>query len=142
MFCRPDSNLILMVVIALFSVILAIFINTNLPYAYALDDNPDALDKGDVAEIFDFGSGIFAAILFVLSLIAYRKVKLKKILFVAIAFGLFAVHTILSRLDLFMPDIESSLLELMLAITSFIALSLFFLAIVRKDKVVRKSASM
>ena len=107
-----------------------------------MDDNPDALDKGDVAEIFDFGSGIFAAILFVLSLIAYRKVKLKKILFVAIAFGLFAVHTILSRLDLFMPDIESSLLELMLAITSFIALSLFFLAIVRKDKVVRKSAPM
>ena len=60
MICRPDSNLILMVVIALLSVILAIFINTNLPYAYALDDNPDALDKGDVAEIFDFGSGIFA----------------------------------------------------------------------------------
>lgn len=143
MFCRLDRKLILMVVIALLSVILAIFINTNLPYAYALDDDdPDALDKGDVAEIFDFGSGIFAAILFVLSLIAYRKVKLKKILFVAIAFGLFAVHTILSRLDLFMPDIESSLLELMLAITSFIALSLFFLAIVRRDKVVRKSASM
>jgi hypothetical protein len=142
MFCRPDSNLILMDVIALFSVILAIFIITNLPYAYALGDNPDALDKGDVAEIFDLGSGIFAAILFVLSLIAYRKVKLKKILFVAIAFGLFAVRTILSRLDLFMPDIESSFLELMLAITSFIALSLFFLAIVRKDKVVRKSASM
>jgi hypothetical protein len=142
MFCRHDTNLILMDVIALFSVILAIFITTNLPYSYALGDNPDALDKGDVAEIFDLGSGIFAAILFVLSLIAYRKVKLKKILFVAIAFGLFAVRTILSRLDLFMPDIESSFLELMLAITSFIALSLFFLAIVRKDKVVRKSASM
>ena len=58
MFCRPDSNLILMFMIALF--FLAIFINTNLPYAYALDDDPDALDKGDVAEIFDFGSGIFA----------------------------------------------------------------------------------
>ena len=142
MFCRPDSNFILTDVIGLFSVILAIFIYANLPYAYAFGDNPDALDKGDVAEIFDFGSGIFAAILFVLSLIAYRKVKLKKILFAAIAFGVIAVHTILSRLDLFMPDIESSLLELMLAITSFIALSLFFLAIVRKDKVVRKSASM
>jgi hypothetical protein len=142
MFCRPDINMNLMDVIALFSVILAIFINTNLPCAYAFGDNPDTLDKGDIAEIFDFGSGIFAAILFVLSLIAYRRVKLKKILFVAIAFGLFAVHTIISRLDLFMPDIESSLLEMMLAITSFIALSLFFLAIVRKDKVVRKSASM
>ena len=142
MFCRPISNLILLFMIALFSCILAIFINTNLPHAYALDDNPDAFDKGDIAEIFEFASGIFAAILCVLSLIAYQRVKLKKILFVAIAFGLFAVHTILSRLDLFLPDIESSLLELMLAITSFIALSLFFFAIVRKDKVVRKSASI
>ena len=129
-------------VIVLFSCIFAIFIITNLPRAYALGDDPDAFDKGDIAEIFDFGSGIFAAILCVLSLIAYQRVKLKKILFVAIAFGLFALHTILSRLDLFMPDIESSLLEMILAITSFIALSLFFLAIVRKDKVVRKSASV
>ena len=67
MFCSPDSNLTLMVVIVLYSVILAIFINTNLPYVYAWGDNPDALDKGDIAEIFDFGSGIFAAILFVLA---------------------------------------------------------------------------
>ena len=139
---KSNCHMNLMCVIALFSCILAIFINTNLPCAYAFGDNPDALDKGDIAEIFEFASGIFAAILCVLSLIAYQTVKLKKILFVAIAFGLFAIQTILSRLDLFMPDIESSLMEMILAITSFIALSLFFLAIVRKDKVVRNSASM
>ena len=142
MFCRSSRNMKLTYVIALYSCILAIFIDTNLPCAYALDDNPDAFDKGDIAEIFELGSGIFAAILCGLSLIAYQRVKLKKILFVAIAFGLFAIQTILSRLDLFMPDIESSLLEMLLAITSFIALSLFFLAIVRKDKVIRKTASM
>ena len=74
MFCRPDINMNLMVVIALFSVILAIFINTNLPYAYALDDNPDALDKGDVAEIFDFGSGIFGhSFCFVINRISESK---------------------------------------------------------------------
>ena len=142
MFYKSNCDMNLKCVIALFSCILVIFINPNLPHAYALDDNPDAFDKGDIADIFEFASGIFAAILCVLSLIAYQRVKLKKILFVAIAFGLFAIQTILSRLDLFMPDIESSLMEMILAITSFIALSLFFLAIVRKDKVVRKSASM
>ena len=56
MFCRPDSNLILMVVIALFSVILAIFINTNLPYAYALDDilmlwTKEMLQKYSILEV-------------------------------------------------------------------------------------------
>ena len=142
MFCRSKNNMNVTYVIALFSCIIAIFINTNLPCAYAFGHNPDALDKGDIAEIFEFGSGIFAAILCVLSLIAYQTVKLKKILFVAIAFGLFAVQIIISRLDFFIPDIESSLLEMILAITSFIALSLFFLAIVRKDKVLRKSASI
>ena len=47
------------------------------------EDQGDLLDKGDVAEFFEFGSGIFAAILFVLSLIAYKGVKSKRLLFVS-----------------------------------------------------------
>ena len=37
----------------------------------------DILEKGNVAEIFDFGTGIFAAILFALSIIAYKNLKTK-----------------------------------------------------------------
>ena len=103
-----------------------------------LTDTPDSLDRGDIAEIFEFGSGIFAALLCALSLSAYKKIKLKRILFVSIAFGLFAIRTIVSHIDLFIPEVESSIVEMALAIMTFVSLSLFFIAIVRKEKVFTK----
>jgi len=95
----------------------------------------DLLDKGDLAELFDLGTGIFAAILFALSLIAYRRIKSKRILYVAIAFAIFAIRVIVSKLDLFIPEIESSSLDLILAIMGFAALGLFFFAIVKREKI-------
>lgn len=103
--------------------------------------NTDTLDKGDFAEFFDFGTGIFAAILFALSLIAYKSLKTKRILYVSIAFALFAVHVIVSRLNLFIPEIESSMLELILSIMQFVALALFFVAIMKKESVKTKTIS-
>lgn len=95
----------------------------------------DLLDKGDLAELFDLGTGIFAAILFALSLIAYKRIKSRRILYVAIAFAIFATRVIVSKLDLFIPEIESSSLDLILAIMGFAALGLFFIAIVRREKI-------
>lgn len=112
---------------------------TNSQRAFAYSDNPDALDRGDIAEIFDFGSGIFAFLLFGLSLVAYRNTRMRKILFVSVAFGLFGLRTVVSHLDLFVPEVESSIVEVTLAIMGFVALSLFFIAIVRKDKIITKS---
>ncbi|TLX90822.1 MAG: hypothetical protein E6K94_05220 [Thaumarchaeota archaeon] len=103
------------------------------------DDHVDLLDKGNIAEFFDLGSGFFAAILFAISFLAYRNIKSKQILFVMTAFGLFAIRTIISRIDLFIPEIESSILELLLAILGFIALALFFFAIVTKQTIRKRS---
>ena len=116
-----------------------VFLNSHLQNALAFTDTPDSLDRGDIAEIFEFGSGIFAALLCALSLSAYKKIKLKRILYVSIAFGLIAIGTIVSHTDLFIPEVESSIVEMALAIMSFVALSLFFIAIVRKEKVTTKA---
>lgn len=106
------------------------------------DDNADLLDKFNVADIFDIAGGIFAAILCVLSISAYRRIKVKNMLMVAIAFGIFAIHAIVSRLDVFIPTIESSVLELIVSILIFVSLTLFFLAIIRRFKMSeRKTAS-
>jgi hypothetical protein len=101
----------------------------------------DLLDKAEIAEIFELGTGIFAGILLILSLIAYRNSKSKRLIYVACAFGLFAVRTIVSRLDLFIPEVESSILELILAIMGFAALALFFIAIVTGKKI-KKTKSL
>jgi hypothetical protein len=84
------------------------------------------------------GAGLFAALLLVLSIMAYRKLRSRRILLVSIAFSLFAVRAIVFRLDLLIPEMESSILELLLAVMSFAALSLFFVAIIGGKKVVSK----
>lgn len=135
-----SSMLLVITTIILLLSIAFLFLSSN-PLVIAEqngEDGYDLLDKGDVAEIFDFGTGIFAAILFALSLKAYRNLRSKKLLFVSGAFGIFAIRTIVSRLDLFMPEIESTILELFLAVMSFAALALFFLAIVKREKIKTK----
>ena len=59
------------------------------------DKNVLYVCKEDITtDIFELVSGIFAAILCVLSLRAYRNLKIKGMLFVSAAFGIFAVRTI------------------------------------------------
>ncbi|MFI5424786.1 MAG: hypothetical protein ACHQXG_08360 [Nitrososphaerales archaeon] len=135
------SNKSISVMLLLLSATFPIFCETNMLPAYAYTDIPDTLDRSDVAHIFDFGCGIFAAVLFVLSLIAYNAVRLKRILFVSVAFGLFALHVIFTHLDLFFIELESSLLELILALMSFVALALFFISIVIKEKLTPQTFS-
>ena len=108
--------------------------NVQLVFASAGDD------RENISDIFVFGSGIFAGILLVLSLIAYKNLKDKKLLFVSAAFGIFAIHAMLSKLDILTPiQIESSILELILAIMNFVALAFFFLAIVRRQRIETKA---
>ena len=128
-----------LITLACFYLVVPVFLNSHLHNALAFTDTPDSLDRGDIAEIFEFGSGIFAALLCALSLSAYKKIKLKRILYVSIAFGLIAIGTIVSHTDLIIPEVESSIVEMALAIMSFVALSLFFIAIVRKEKVITKA---
>ncbi len=107
----------------------------NIQTVYATGD-----EKQNIADIFVFGSGIFAAFLFALSLLAYRNLLTKRLLLVSAAFGIFAIHAIVSKLDLFTPlHIESSALELILAIMNFVALSFIFLAIVKRAKIKTKT---
>jgi hypothetical protein len=119
-------------ILSTFQEVVAISDNKN---NHREEPNVDLLDKGNLAEFFDFGTGIFAAILFALSLIAYVRLKSKRILYVTIAFAIFAIRVIVSKLDLFIPEIESSNLDLLLAIMGFAALGLFFLAIVKREKI-------
>src|SRR5919112_5030023 len=87
--------------------------------------NPES-EPLEPSDIVDFASGIFAVFLMVLSLHAYRNRKSKRLLLVTAAFGLFALRTIIASLDLLIPEAESTVIELALALTGFAILSLFF----------------
>lgn len=89
-------------------------------------------EVGDFAESLDFATGIFAAILLVISLVVYRRTHLTRIIFVSVAFGIYAFRAILPRMDVFFPSVESNTIEVLLSATGFIILALFFVAIVKK----------
>jgi uncharacterized membrane protein YgdD (TMEM256/DUF423 family) len=99
------------------------------------NDTNDKLDY--ISDLFEFGSGVFAGILFALSLNAYRNLKTKRLLLVSIAFSIFSVNAMISKL----VTIESSILDLILAILTFAALALFFMAIVRREKLKSKTTT-
>ncbi|MDE1766057.1 MAG: hypothetical protein KGI27_07265 [Thaumarchaeota archaeon] len=86
----------------------------------------------DLPESLDLATGIFAAILLVMSLFAYKRTKLKRLVFVSAAFGLYAFRAILPRLEILLPSTEATTVEVILSSIGFVILALFFVAIVRK----------
>jgi hypothetical protein len=78
--------------------------------------------------------GIFSLLLLGLSILAYRRTGLKKIIFAAIAFSLFAIQLILESLEETIGILEESPIgDILSASMTLAILILFFLAIVRKS---------
>jgi hypothetical protein len=109
---------------------------------YAYEGTATPTDTTDyISDLFILGSGIFAAILSALSLNAYKNLGTKKLLIVSVAFAIFSIRAIVSKLDLFAVKVESSTIELVLATLTFVALALFFFAIVKREKSISTKSS-
>lgn len=111
---------------------------SSLAFAAGKEDNNVLHVRKETitTDIFELASGIFAAILFVLSLRACRKLKIKGMIFVSAAFGIFAARTIaIESRDLYVGGGESPALESILSFMFLIALVLFFVAIVQRERI-------
>jgi len=84
---------------------------------------------GDGLEI---GIGIFSLVLFALAITAYRNTGIKKILFAAGAFGLFAVQLLVDSLEDYFGFLEEQVIDILVPLITFAILVLFFVAIVKK----------
>jgi hypothetical protein len=111
---------------------------SSLAFA-AREEDKDVLyvcKEDTTTDVFEFVSGIFAAILFVLSLRAYRNLKIKSILYVSAAFGIFAARTIaIETRDLIFGGGTPSGLQSSLSIMFLMAIVLFFIAILQRQKI-------
>jgi len=131
----------------LLAVAAALYNNTNIEQQSSLafaagkeDDNVLHVRKESITtDIFELVSGIFSAILCVLSLRAYTKLKMKGMLFVSAVFGIFAVRTIaIKTRDIYVGGGKSPALESILSFMFLIALVLFFIAIVQRENIKQK----
>jgi hypothetical protein len=78
--------------------------------------------------------GIFSLLLLGLSILAYRRTGLKKIIFAAIAFSLFAIQLILESLEETIGILEEPPIgDILSSVMTLAILVLFFLAIVRRN---------
>jgi len=91
-------------------------------------------DQGfETQEVLDSAIAIFALVLLALSLSAYRKTHLRRLLLVSGAFGLFAVEVGIRQLDSFVFAVGFQTEQILVAVMEFIILLLFFLAVVVRD---------
>jgi hypothetical protein len=112
--------------IVLFFVFSGLFLQTEL---FKEEGWYDSIESIILAAI-----GIFSLLLLALSILAYRRTGLKKIIFAAIAFSLFAIQLILEALEESFAVLEEPPIGDILSSSLTLAiLVLFFLAIVRKN---------
>jgi hypothetical protein len=129
------------IIVILINPLFLISLNIQKVFASEFPDK-DTNDKLDyISDLFEFGTGVFAAILCVLCIKAYRNLKTKRLLLISIAFGIFALNLIISKLEVFGVTIDYTILDLVLAILTFAALTLFFMAIVRRERLKSKTTT-
>jgi hypothetical protein len=91
-------------------------------------------DRGfETQEVLDSAIAIFALVLLALSLSAYRKTRLRRLLLVSVAFGLFAAEVGIRQLDAFVFTLGFQTEQILVVAMEFTILLLFFLAIVVRD---------
>lgn len=78
-------------------------------------------------------TGIFSLLLLGLSISAYRKTGLKKILFAAAAFALFGVQLLVESLEENLEFLDTDIMSIIMTSMTLGILILFFLAIVKKN---------
>ena len=77
--------------------------------------------------------GVFSLLLLALSILAYKRTGLKKIIFAAIAFSLFAVQLLLESIEETFLFGDLPIMDILSSSMTLAILVLFFLAIVRKN---------
>ena len=80
-----------------------------------------------------FVSGILSSILLALSIYAYRKKYVKKILFAVMAFAFFSIYLYFEASEVFFPVLATlPIIDLTAAAITTLVLLFFFMAIIKK----------
>lgn len=90
-------------------------------------------ERFETQEVLDIAIAVFALILLALSLSAYRRTRMRRLLLVSGAFGLFAVEVLVRQLDDFVFNVGFQTAQIVVGAMEFVILLLFFLAIVVRD---------
>jgi hypothetical protein len=89
-------------------------------------------EHAGVLNLLKIGIGVFSLLLLALSISAYRKTGLRKVIYAAIAFALFAIQLFFEYLDDTVESFGTPYNDLIYYGMTLAILVLFFLAVVRR----------
>jgi hypothetical protein len=85
-----------------------------------------------IEQMIKVGIGVFSLLLLALSISAYRKTRLKGILYAAVAFGLFSAQMLFEYLEDAVKGFDSPFNDIIFTGFTLAILVLFFVAIVKR----------
>jgi hypothetical protein len=89
-------------------------------------------DEAGTAAVLNLAVGAFSLVLFALSLTAYRKTRLRRLVLVAAAFAFFALSVAVRNLEIFLlPGLDVD--EVLVTALELVALLCFFVALVVRE---------
>jgi hypothetical protein len=88
----------------------------------------------DVETVIMAVTGIFSLLLLALSISAYRKTGIKKIIYAAAAFALFGIQLLFESLEEVIEVLDTGFGSIITSSMTLAILVLFFLAIVQKNR--------
>ena len=119
----------------IFGTIIILFSLSLLSLQWPLDVEHHGGIKLEHFDDIKFGiqalTGIFALLLFALSILAYKRTRLKMIIYAAGAFALFAIQLLLQSLGEAFDFLENPVTNIVSSALTLAILILFFVAIVR-----------
>ncbi len=101
-----------------------------LPMAMAEDIGDIRVFNLEVEKLFNLGSGLLSAVLFILTVAAYRKTENRRLLYVCAAFALFAIKGFLTSSELFFGD--WLWVDPLASFLNFLILLAFFAGVIKK----------
>jgi hypothetical protein len=112
------------------SVLLTLLFSSLLPSAFAQEEDDVRVRGLELEKLISMINGWISLSLFILAFIAYRRDGRKRLLYVGVAFLLFAVKSFLVSLELF--GIELIWIDPVSTILEFAVLLSFFYGVLRK----------
>jgi hypothetical protein len=110
---------------------LVLIFSSTFVLAAELDEENEPQVLGfDLEGLITLGSSLLATVLFILTIIAYKRDGRKRLLYISIAFLLFAIKGVLISIDVFYPE-KGGLIDPIANFLDFAILLSFFFGVVK-----------
>ena len=110
---------------------IAFLVISQLPISVLAEESKDVIVSGiELDKLFNFGSALLATTLFALTLFAYNRDKNQRLLYVSIAFLLFAIKGFLFSAEILLGD--TSWIDPLANVLDFAILLCFFFGIIKR----------